>query len=86
MRLMLKYFDKNLVENLKKSYNKSSVNKAERKDKNNVNRFLQSAKSCRLNVLIRKFNNKPNDDGAMSPSLPTLSWSRKRVSSGPAPC
>lgn len=27
-----------------------------------------------------------DDDGAMSPSLLALNWSRKRVSSGPAPC
>lgn len=30
--------------------------------------------------------NTTDDDGAMSPSLLALNWSRKRVSSGPAPC
>lgn len=86
MKLMLKYFINNLTKNQRKSYKKSRATSDRNKEIKYVINFSQSVKSCRLNVLIRKFNNKPNDDGAMSPSLPTLSWSRKRVSSGPAPC
>lgn len=77
---MLQYIDKNLFRNNK------NLTTNRKKSKRYENISPASVKSCRYNVLIRKFNNKNNDDGAMSPSLPTLSWSRKRVSSGPAPC